>query len=170
VSAPAGNVLPKGTLEFEFKGIRLHGYATEIIDDIQWRIASHEFDRRDGGQAEPMGRAPAQHRVTLVFVDAPAFDDATAFLTALEIDPSGLLIHPIYGKKQATCSGTQGARLTVQEVNVYVVPVTFIENNLDGSVVGEQSQGAAAKAQAVSDQADAVDGLADPYSTVLDEL
>lgn len=153
MSAPIGNVLPSGTVELEFKGIRLHGYTTDLSDDIQWRVAVHEFDRRDGAQTENMGRAPWQCRITLVFVGTDAFLDAQALILALEINPSGLFVHPIYGSRQATCSGTQGAKLTANEANTYTLPVTFIENILDASVIGEQSQGVAAKAQAVTAQA-----------------
>jgi len=163
MSAPPGNILPPGTVELEFKGIHLHGYATDITDDIQWRIAVHEFDRRDGAQTENMGRGQAQHRVTLVFVGQDGFLDAQAFLLALEIDPSGLLIHPIHGKRQATCLGTQGARLVVSEANTYTLPVVFVENSLDASIIGEQAQGVTAKAQAVSAQAQAVTAAAAPY-------
>jgi len=163
VSAPQGNILPAGTVELEFKGIRLHGYATDLSDDIQWRIAVHEYDRRDGAQTENMGRAPAQLRVTLVFVGADAFLDAQSFIQALEINPSGLLVHPIFGKRQATCSGASGARLAVNEVNTYTLPVSFIENNLDASIIGEQSQGVAALSQSVDAQADLTLLLADPY-------
>lgn len=170
MSAPAGNVLPEGTVEFEFKGVRLHGYATDLSDDIQWRIATHEFDRRDGALTENMGRGPAQLRVTLVFVDQSGFEDAQAFIKGLEINPSGLLVHPLYGKRQATCAGTQGARIDSGSPNVYTMPVTFTENNLDQSIIGEQTQGTSAKAQAAEDQADTVDELADPYSTALDLL
>lgn len=158
MSAKAGNVLPPGTSEFEFKGQRLHGYLTDLTDDIQWRVAVHEFDRRDGAQTEVMGRAPMRLQGTLVFAgvddasNEQAFLDAQAFVLALEVNPSGLLVHPIYGKRQMTCSGTQGARLAVPEVNTYTLPVSFIENNLDGSVIGEQTQGPAVKAAAVQAQ------------------
>ena len=117
-----------------------------------------------------MGRAAAQLRMTLMFVGQAGFEDAQAFIRGLEINPSGLLVHPIYGKRQATCSGAQGARLAASESNVYTMPVTFIENNLDKSIIGEQTQGVSAKAQAASTQADAVDELAEPYATALDLL
>lgn len=170
MTAPSGNILPSGTYELEFKGIKLHGYATDVSDDIQWRIAGHEFDRRDGGQTEPMGRAPRRCQVTLVFVGADAFLDAQAFAQALEISQSGLFVHPIYGRWQATCTGIQGARISSGEPNTYTMPVQFVENSLDASVVGEGSQGVSVKAAAVNAQADEVDALADPYTTVLDEL
>lgn len=159
MSSPPGNILPEGTVQFEYKGITLHGWCTELSDDIQWRIASHEFDRRDGAVTENMGRAPWGMRATLVFVGGDAFTDAEAFMQALEINPSGLLVHPIYGKRQATCSGTQGARIQVSEANTYTVPVMFQENNLDASLIGEQNQGTSAKAQDVDAQAAAVDAI-----------
>ena len=157
MSAPSGNILPPGTFQLEFKGIQLHGYSTEIGDDTQWRVAVHELDRRAGQQTEVMERSGWQTRVTLVFVDEAGFEDAKAFVLALEINPSGLLIHPIYGKRQATCLGFQGARLTVAEANTYTMPVTFVENNLDASLIAEGAQGVPAQASAVNAQADATD-------------
>lgn len=156
MSSPDGNVLPQGTYAFEFKGQRLHGYTTDLSDDIQWRIAVHEFDRTPGAQTENMGRAPWRLRVTLAFVGADAFLDAQAFLFSLESTPSGLLVHPIYGKRQATCSGTTGARLATPEVNTYTLPVEFIENSLNASIIGEEGQGTPAKAASVQAQAAAV--------------
>lgn len=137
------SVLPPGTFYLEFKGMRLHGFATDISDDIQWRIAVHEFDRRAGAQTENMDRAPVQTRVTLVFAghdrlsDGQAFLDAQVFLASLQINPSGLLVHPVLGKRQMTCGGVQGMRLSADFPNVWTLPVTFHEDNLDGSVVGE---------------------------------
>jgi prophage DNA circulation protein len=160
MSAPQGNVLPSGTVELEFKGIRLHGWATDLSDDIQWRIAVHEFDQVNGAQTENMGRGPWQMRVTLLFVGADAFLDAQSFIQGLEINPSGLLVHPIYGRRQATCSGTQGATLTAAEANAYRLPVTFTENSLNASVIGDGSQGVAAQSQAVQVQATALTTLA----------
>ena len=157
MSAPPGNVLPLGTYELEFKGIKLHGYATDLADDTQWNVAVHELDRRDGQQTEVMKRAGWQTRLTLVFVDQSGFEDAKAFVLALELNPSGLLIHPIYGKREATCLGFQGARLIATEVNTYTMPVVFVENNLDASLIAEGTQGVPAQASAVSAQADATD-------------
>jgi prophage DNA circulation protein len=158
VSAPKGNVLTAGTFELEFKGIALHGYADDIGDDAQWRIASHELDRRDGAMTESMARGPFVTRVELVFAGDTAFADAKSFIGKLEDDgPSGLLVHPIFGKRQATCLGFQGAKLSVREFNTYVMPVTFTENSLDARLVASQQQGTTADEQSIIDGAAAVD-------------
>lgn len=156
-------ILPSGTVEFEFLGFKLHGITSDITDDVQWRIAVHEFDRRDGAQTENMGRAPWQMRATVLWIDEGGFGDARNFVAALEKNPSGLLIHPLYGKRQATCSGFQGASLRVSEANTYTMPLTWTENSLDAKIVGTQAQGVDALAQAVNSQASTTLTLAEPY-------
>jgi hypothetical protein len=161
MSSKAGNVLPPGTFELEFLGIRLHGNASDLADDMQHRVAVHEFDRVDGAATEWMRRGPLICRVTLIWIDAEGLKDAGAFLSKLAENPSGLLIHPIHGKRQATCSGFQGARLTVAEANTYTMPVTFTENNVNPETIGQNNQGVPAKSAAVQSQSSAVTGLAD---------
>ena len=160
----SASVLPPGTFVFEFNGIELHGVATDSTDDIQWRIAVHEFDRRAGAQTENMGRAPWQQRVTLLWIGEDGFSRATNFMLTLERSPSGLLVHPIYGKRQATCSGTQGARLSAHDPNTYVMPVAFMEDSLDASIIGEAGQEAEAQAADVNAQAANVLALVTHYS------
>ncbi len=149
----AGNILPAGTFELEFKGHRLHGVAADLSDDDQHRIAVHEYDRRDGAATEWMGKGSWQSRITLVWIDADGFADRKTFFDDINTNPSGLLIHPIHGKRQATCSGTSGARLAAQESNTYTTPVTFMDNSINPDDVATSSQGVPAKSAAVVSQA-----------------
>ena len=158
-----GNVLPDGTFELEFGGIRLHGYSTDLGDDIQHRFAMHEYDRTAGAEQEWMQRGPWRCRVTLVFAGDHAFSDAKRFLLLLETNPKQLLIHPIYGRRRAACSGAEGARLSAQTPNTYTMPVVFMEDSLRGSVLGAGAQGVPAAGANVNAQATSVTALADPY-------
>lgn len=136
------NGLPSGTQAFEFGGMALHGRLRSWQDTRKQRIAVHEFDRRDGGQTEPMGRAPAVLRTDLLFVDAEGIDAARKFVVLVEANPTRLLVHPIYGKIQMTAMGLEGASFNVdQAINQYVMPVEFVESNLDGRIVATVAPG-----------------------------
>ncbi len=145
------STLPAGTFRLEFGGMELHAIATEVIDTRPQRVAVHEFDRRPGAQNEPMGRGPHSTRTTLVWVGEDGFKDALRFGAMLDENPTRLLVHPIYGRMQATCKGFDGATLRAAEPNTYRTPVEFSESNLDGRIVAPAAQGVPAKAGAVTD-------------------
>ncbi len=163
---PGKTVLPPGTFAFQFAGMKLHGYTQDVTDDLRWRIAVHEFDHRDGQLNENMGRAGQGINVTLIWVTQTdpndptgtgtidGLSDATDFIQALKDDgPNGLLIHPLYGKMQATCNGATGARLQVSEANAYTMPVSFAENNISVESLARATQGVGVQSQAVTSQA-----------------
>lgn len=158
-----GNVLPAGTFPLEFGGQKLHGFSTDLSDDVPHRLAVHEYDRVAGAEVEWMQRGPWQTRVTLVFIGADGFADAIKFQQLLEKSPKQLLVHPVYGRRRAACSGAQGARLAAQEANVYTMPVTFMEDSLKGSVIGASAQSVPGSAANVTAQAATVNALSDPF-------
>lgn len=167
MSAPnEKSVLPSGTVDLEFRGMKLHGYCVEIADDFQYRIALHEFDRRPGGKTENMELAPVQYRVTLVWITdkiRDGFADALKFKKLLIENASGLFVHPIHGERQMTCSGWQNAIIRSGEPNTYTMPVTFVDNTIDTVLVGNQTKGIAAF---VADIAKAGAGVVSIFKTI----
>lgn len=162
------NALPEGTQVFEFGGLILHDALTSWQDSRLRRVAVHEYDRRDGAQTEDMGRAPHLMRCTLVFAGADGLDKAQRFVRLVDENPTRLLVHPIYGRMNATCKGVDGAQFNIaQAVDQYTIPCEFIESNLDGKLVAAASQGVAAKTQAVTSQIDEVTDLAADFAAAV---
>ena len=160
-SGPKTSVLPDNTEEFFFKGMRLHGYCTEIADDFQRRLAVHEFDRRPGAMTEDMNTGPIQYRASLVFITdlrkgIDGFSDAKNFKTMLEDNPSGIFVHPIHGERQMTCAGWQNATISSSTPNTYTMQVSFIDNTIDPILIGKQSTSVQAYVASVNNQSGSV--------------
>jgi len=169
--ATTTNALPEGTQAFEFGALQLHGVLLGWQDTRKRRVANHEFDRRDGGQTEDMGRAQHQLRVTLYFADSAGLDTARQFVRLIDENPTRLLIHPLYGRMTMTCMGIDGASLQVQvAVNCYTIPCDFIESNLDAQIVSQSNQGVPATSQAVNINAALVLAYLNQFSAIATEL
>jgi len=161
------STLPAKTYRLEFGGMELHALARELIDSRQQRVAVHEFDRRPGGQTEPMGRGPHSTRATLVWIGDQGFQDALRFGAMLDDNPTRLLVHPLYGRMQATCKGFDGANLRASEPNTYYTPVEFLESNLDASLVTQAAQGVPAKAGAIREGVETFTSFAATWSITI---
>ncbi len=134
-----------------FKGIELHRYLTSFSDTRRPRIARHEFPKRDGAKNEYMGREPHRTQWQLTFTGPGWIDDFLRLARAIDEDPSGLLVHPIFGPMQATCEGFDRSQVDIaQALDTVQVPLSFAENQLDGALDGTNGQGVAAKQQAVT--------------------
>lgn len=123
----------------------------EWNDTRKPRIVVHEYLKRDGGEAEYMGRAPFRVKMTAVYVGPNWRKDYATLLATFDASPTGTLVHPMIGQVKVACEGVEGARVSLEELDTVVVPLSFVENNVDQKLEAQSSgnQGAAAKASAV---------------------
>lgn len=133
-----------------FRGIDFSKYVTSWEDTRSTTGPIHKYNKRDGGEAEYMGRKPHSVNVHLAYIGTTWRDDFLALQAVIDEDPIGTLTHPVYGSMNAFCRGT-GARLDVQDApNFYEVNVTFEESEVDTKAEGSNDQGPSTKQQAVS--------------------
>lgn len=124
-----------------FKGIDLSKNLTEWKDTRQQSLAPHRYIKKDGAEVEVLGRKPHQVKLMLAYAGPSWRTDWLPLAASLDQDPSGLLVHPVYGQMPAVCEGYVEATMNVEyAANLYVVPLTFIENQL-GAAIQSQSGG-----------------------------
>lgn len=134
-----------------FKGISINAQLVEWTDTRQYRHAVHEFLKVDGAKVEPMGRRPFSCRMNLFFVGPNWRADLTKFLSSVDRDPTGVLVHPAFGSIDAFCQGTEGGSMNVENArDMYVLPVSFIENNVNQRLTETLGQGVPAAQQNTS--------------------
>jgi len=135
----------KGFQGCSFKGIDLSKNLTEWKDTRQQSLAPHRFIKMNGAEVELLGRKPHQVKATLAYAGPSWRTDWLPLAASLDQDPSGLLVHPVYGQMPAVCEGFLEATMNVEfAANLYIVPLTFIENQLGAAVQSKASAGAAA--------------------------
>lgn len=150
MSAVADNVL-SGSKIASFKGIILHRYLTSFSDTRKPRLATHEFPKRDGAKNENMGRAPHRTQWQLTFTGPSWIKDFRALCQSIDEDPSGPLVHPVFGQYPATCEGFDHSQVDIaQALDTVSLSLSFVENQLDGELDGTAGQGVAAKQQNVT--------------------
>jgi prophage DNA circulation protein len=155
-----------GSSVASFKGIELHRYLISFTDSRGPRIVTHEFPKRDIGRQEVMGRRPHRTEWQLTFTGPNWITTLKQLVSSIDQDPSGLLVHPIYGQMPVVCQGFDRASVNLPEAtDTITVPLVFVEDDETiGSVesvapsVGEQQQNVTS---AVSDFQTA----AAPYTT-----
>src|SRR5262249_50537519 len=104
------------------------------------RLAVHEFLKRDGARIEPMGRAPHQVKLNLAFIGPNWARDFRNLIALTDKDPLGLLTHPMVGQMSGAFMGIEGSQVDVEQAqDMVLVPVTFIENQLDQAPFSFQS-------------------------------
>ena len=59
---------------------------------------------------------------------------------SIDSDPSGPLVHPVYGQMPAVCEGFAEASMNIEVAsNLYIVPLTFIEDQVDSALKSPDS-------------------------------
>jgi prophage DNA circulation protein len=135
-----------------FKGFDLSRNLVEWKDTRQPSIAVHRFIKKDGGEVEVLGRKPHQAKITLAYAGPTWRSDWLPLAAALDQDPTGLLVHPVYGQMPAVCEGFADATMNVEVApNLYIVPLSFVEDQLDAAI----QAGASAGPQALQQRAQA---------------
>lgn len=139
-------VLIAGANAINFKGIDFTRYVVSWQDDRQPVVAMHTYLKRDGGEAEPMGRKPHETKFNLVFIGAQDLKAYKRIQASVDEDPKGVLVHPIHGQMRMCCLGVQGANMDVETaLNQYNVPLAFVEDSVDSKTQAPQDQGPSAR-------------------------
>ncbi len=129
-----------GSYTAKFKAIELHENLTMISDSRGPRTVVHEFPYRDGAKIEVLGRKPHKTVWTITFTGPDWLKQFRALSDDIDKDPSGTLIHPIYGQMQVVCQGFDGASVNIPEAtDTITFPLTFMEDQLDLGVKEQQS-------------------------------
>jgi hypothetical protein len=125
-----------------FKGFDLSRNLVEWKDTRQPSLAVHRFIKRDGGEIEVLGRKPHEAKVTVAYAGRTWRSDWLPLAAALDQDPTGLLVHPVYGQMPAVCEGFADATMNVEVApNLYIVPLSFIESQLGATIPAGHSAG-----------------------------
>ena len=138
-----------GVQQFEFRGVQFDANVISWSDTRRPRIAFHEYLKRDGGEAEYMGRAPHELHLELVFLGqeqkAPqpvraSWKDQLLNLTRIiDQNPIGVLTHAIWGPMNVACMGIDGAKADVENgIDVVTVPISFRESALTDVLSADQ--------------------------------
>ncbi len=151
----AKSILPKGIAAAKFKGIDINVRLLEWNDSRKPRLAIHEFLKRDGALVETMGRAPFRCKMEIVFVGEKIADEIRQFAASLDENPKGTLSHPLFGDIQVACEGFDGTLNIENGKNLYGVPVSFVEDNVDQKL-SSQTTGVASQKQQVENTTDSL--------------
>jgi hypothetical protein len=137
-----------------FKGVDFGKYVTRWDDSRQPSVVVHRYNKRDGGEAEYMGRKPHEARIQVCWIGKTWRDDFLKLQAAIDEDPVGDLVHPVYGSMRAACLGHQGASMDMESSpNLYEVAYQFIESAVDTKVSSDSAndtQSAAEQQQRVT--------------------
>ena len=140
------------SFELEYEGLALHARYQSSHDNINQRLAAHEFVKVDGAYQEFMGSGADGYTFGLVFVGATWRKDVVAAIAHFKKYPKGLLVHPVHGRKRVGWKSMSTAVEVPGAINAATMQVEFVEDNLDPAA-GQPTTGAP-DAAAISDQTD----------------
>lgn len=133
----------------EYAGKSFHANYQRSSDDFAPRVARHEFIKVDGALQEPMGQGADSYRFELVFYGPQFRAEYAAAVAHFKANPTGLLIHPLLGRKQVAVQSYSGSLDLTRELDSVSMPVAFAENAINDKATPRPS--AAKKAQDVTD-------------------
>lgn len=151
-----------GSYELEYAGLALHARYQGSQDEINQRLAAHEFLKVDGAFQEYMGSGADSYRFSLVFTGPNWRADVDAAVAHFKKNPKGLLVHPIFGQKRVGWKSLQPAVEVPTAINAATMSVQFVEDNLDPAA--GQPKTAAAVAARITEKTDALTNLVADYS------
>lgn len=135
-----------GAIAITFNGIDFTEWVTAWQDDRGPIVAMHEYLKRDGGEAEVMGRKPHKTKFVLAFMGERGIAAYKKLQAKIDEEPKGPLGHPLHGSMRVACQGFTGAGMDVDgAVNLYNVPLEFIEDAVDTKTESRDSSGPAAR-------------------------
>lgn len=137
----------------KFGGTDFSRYVTSWEDTRDRSGPVHEYIKRDGGEAEDMGRHPHRVIVHLAYVGPGWQDQFLALQSEIDNGPIQTLTHPIYGPMMAHAKSSVGRMDIENAPNFYDVTITFLESQVDTNLpltTDVSAQGPAALQQAVS--------------------
>lgn len=127
-----GKQVLTGAQTVSFAGLDFDANVVGWGDSRKPRMAYHEYLKRDGAEAEYMGRSPFKVRFQVVYVGANWQKDYQRFLSTIDSTPIGTLMHPAIGKINAACDGIDQATVNVETaIDTISFEVSFTESNLD---------------------------------------
>lgn len=132
-----------GSFELEYAGRPYHARYQSSEDEINQRLAAHEFIKVDGAYQEFMGSGADGYRFSLIFVGPNWRRDISDAIAHFRKNPKGLLVHPIHGRKRVGWKGLSPRVAPESAINAASMSVTFAEDNLDPAA-GQPSTGSAA--------------------------
>lgn len=134
-----------------FKNVDFNAQIVDWSDTRKPRLAFHEYIKRDGAEAEYMGRAPHMVRFNIVYIGVNWRKDLSVLQSTIDEYPIGPLIHPFWGRMQAACEGIDGSKVELETgINTVFVPITFRESQLDSRLAASTQQGPAFKQSQVA--------------------
>ena len=148
----------------KFKDVDLEPWILEWHDTRASGVAMHNYIKRDGGEAEEVGREPHETQMTLCFLGPKWREEYLKLQKAIDDGPIGTLIHPLLGPMTAACAGPQGASMVfASELDSYTVPLRFIESAVDTKVDTKNLQGPEAASSDVDGASDSLSVAAMPW-------
>lgn len=124
---------------YAFKGVDFAKWVTSWDDTRERDGAVHKYNKRDGGEAEDMGRKSHIAVVNLAFIGPTWKQDFLRVQATVDDDPVGTLTHPIYGAMQAYCRMSSGRMDLENSPNLYEVQLRFEESQVDTNVAQDSS-------------------------------
>jgi len=113
------------------KTVDFDAFVTEWGDIRRPRLVFHEYLKRDGAEAENMGRSPHETHLTVVYIGPNWRKSLLEFQSLVDANPIGTLIHPFYGQMAMACLGFDDARVRLEDgLDTVNVPVKFRESSL----------------------------------------
>lgn len=150
------------------KAVDFAKYVTEWSDTRQYAFATHQYLKRAGAENEEMARDPHRSSIVLSYTGPTWYVDFMALVAQLDKTAKGTLVHPLFGKMRAACLGWQNAKMNVEQAaNLYVVPLLFVEDQLDTTVQSQQSQGPSTQQQQVTVYSNALLAASAKYLTAV---
>ena len=162
----ADPVFPATPQAFRFRDLNLVGVVTGFSGRTRRRGVYHEYLKRSGQRVEDMARAPRNIEVRLEFLGPRAARDYADFAVAVDGDPRGLIVHPIFGRWNAFCEGPQEDVDYARAVDEIKVRVVFVEDQL-GAVVARDAPDTGTAAQQATTQLTAMDKAVAAYMGVV---
>lgn len=149
----ANNPIVAGWRGAKFGNVDFAKYVVRWQDTRERQGVVHRYIKRDGGEAEDMGRAPHKAVVNLVYIGQTWRDDFLALQSAIDDKPIDTLTHPIYGAMTAWAHSSAGAMDIENTPNMYELTLSFEESQVDTNVSATQqasAQGPQAQGQNIS--------------------
>ena len=147
------DVIVKGWRGASFQGVDFAKFVTSWSDNRDRSGANHKYNKRDGGEAEDMGREPFKSTVHLAFIGPTWRADFLKIQSKIDDNAIGTFVHPVYGAMQAWARNSSGGMDVENSPNFYDVTLTFEESQVDTKAQSDNTvtqQGPAAKQALVS--------------------
>lgn len=154
-----------GAQAASFKGIPINAQLVDWSDTRKPGLAVHRVLKRDGAIIENMGREPHVVKMNLFYMGQNWLTDFLKLSNSVDEDPTGNLVHPAFGSMPVACQGFEGASVNTETGrDMYVIPVSFIENTIDPKAI-PVTQTVGEANQDVTDNTSSLQSAAESFPT-----